>query len=239
MDNDGGNQLFKGDDGNALRFYYTAPRNNFQSEKTGQPCFDKALMVDVITPGASESSPTFELEREYCKEAGIDATRSDKYTLYETQINAFKRGNGEGAIDGMPLKSWAQIDVAQVAALNARHIYTVEQLSAVSDGNLDKLGLGGRMLRDQALAYLNSREFGVPTAQLQASNSALQVENERLQAQVLELSARLAVQPPVTPPAPPTLDAPAPVFDMSGLGTAPPAPDLTGLGTVPAAPAVI
>lgn len=239
---DYGQQLFKGDDGNALRFYYQPLKNNFQSERAGRSVFDKVLYVDVLTPGSNESVPTFELERIYCEETGVtEPERSTKYMQYQRQIEAFKANNGEGAMDGTPITAWPQIDVAQVANLRAQNIHTVEQLAAVTDGNLTNLGMGGRVLREQAIAYLNTRQFSVPSAQMAAETANLRDENARLQNEVTDLNNRLTAaladvqrmrvgQPPQTPApgAPPidpfspgTISQPDPLATLSSSSASP------------------
>lgn len=208
-------QLYRSDDGTALRFYYVPVKNNFQSEKNGRAIYDKCLRVDVLTPGSNESVPSFDLERVYCEEAGVPLPeRGEKYMMYEKQIDAFKRQSGEGTLDGTPLTAWPQLDVAQVANLRAQNIFSVEQLAAVTDTHLNNLGLGARVLRDQAAAFLNSRQFSVPSAQMAAEAANLREENIRLTTSVTDLNGRLTaalaeierlggqsvVQPPIAAP---------------------------------------
>ena len=193
----GSDQLFTAGDGTALRFFYEPVKNNFQSEKAGRAVFDTSLFVEVITPGSTESIPRFEVERVYCEEAGKDAQgnrlveRSAKYAQYQPQVEAFKSQSGEHLNEGTPLTQWPNIDVGTAATLRATGIQTVEQLAAVNDGHLANLGTGGRVLREQARAFLNARQFGIPTAQMGAEVANLRGTNEQLTAQVNDLSARL------------------------------------------------
>lgn len=195
---DGADQLFKGPDNTALRFWYEPVKNNFQTEKHGRPIFDNALMVEVMVPGSNQSSPTFELERTYCPEAGTDAagnrmvTRSPKYAEFEQQIAAFKAHSKEGIIDGTPLNQWGQVDAGTAATLKAAGIHTVEMLAGVQDGHLQNLGIGGRILRDQARAFISTRQFGVPSAQMAAESAKLHDENVRLTNELQALKAQLA-----------------------------------------------
>jgi hypothetical protein len=186
-------QIYKGDDGTAIRFYYGPIKNNFQSECHGRAIFDKILYADVMTPGSNESSPTFEIERTYCEEAKAQPERSPKYAQYEKQVEAFKSQSGEHLSGGTPLEQWPQVDVAQVATMKALGIHTVEMLAGVSDNALQNIGMGGRVLRDQAVAYMNTRQFGMPTAQMAAETTHLREEVERLQGEVVDLAGRLEV----------------------------------------------
>lgn len=194
---DGTDDIYSAGDGTALRFFYEPVKNNFQSEKAGAPIFDTSLFVEVITPGSTESMPKFEVERTYCEQAGLvnDARmveRSPKYEQYKQQVEAYKDKSGEFLTSGTPLTQWPVIDAGTAATLQARGIKTVEMLAGVSDGNLANLGTGGRVLRDQAKGYIDSRQFAVPSAQMSATNANLMEENARLTSQVTDLNNRLS-----------------------------------------------
>lgn len=189
-------QIYTGPDGTALRFFERPVKNNFQSEKNGRPIFDNALMVEVMVPGSRESTPEFEIERTYCVEASPDPAnrlveRSPKYVQYQQQVEAYKAQNGVGLVSGTPISQWAQIDAGTAATLKAQGIHTVEMLAGVQDTHLNNLGMGGRVLRDQAQAYINTRQFGVPSAQMAAETANLRDDNMRLTGQVNDLSTRL------------------------------------------------
>lgn len=194
---DGSDQIYQGGDGTALRFFYAPAKNNFQSEKAGRAVFDTVLYMEVITPGSTESMPQFEVERTLAEEAGKGADgqrmvkRGAKYAQYVQQVEAFKAQNGEHLSSGTPITQWAQIDVGTAASLKAAGIHTVEMLASVSDGHLQNLGTGGRVLRDQAIAHINTRQFGVPTAQMAAETANLREENVRLQTQLTDAQGRL------------------------------------------------
>lgn len=229
---DGSDQLYRTDKGVALRFFYEPSRNNFLSEKAGRSVFDTSLVVEVITPGSTESMPRFEVERTLAEEAGKGADggrivkRGTKYEEYAPQIEAFKKQNGEYADEGTPITQWGNVDVGTAASLKAVGIHTVEMLAAVSDGNLMHLGTGGRTLRDQAIAFLNTRQFGVPSAQMAAETASLRNENERLKAQIADLEAKLAAASKPVPVEPiPVADTPSPLVAPDPLSAgAPPAP---------------
>ncbi len=74
---------------------------------------------------------------------------------------------------------------ALVKNFKALNIATVEALSAVSDGNLQNIGIGARVWRDKATAYLEAAEKG-------AASSRAQAEIEDLKAQLASLQANFA-----------------------------------------------
>jgi hypothetical protein len=204
--------LYKGPDGSALRFFERAVKNQFQSEQHGRPIFDTGLFVEVITPGSNESVPEFQVQLALSPEAGGGVKKSAYYEKYSAQIEAFKASSGEFLQQGMPLSQWPQIAVGTVETLRAVGIHTVEQLAGVSDGNLMNLGTGGRTLREQAIQYLNAQQFGVPTAQAGAQLSAAQERIAQLEAENADLRAHLAARPAQTAaPAPEVPQEAAPV----------------------------
>jgi len=215
---DGTDQIYQGPDGTALRFFERPTKNNFQSEKNGRPIFDTSLLVEVMVPGSRESTPEFEVERTYCEEAGKDAAgnrlveRSPKYVQYQPQVEAYKAQNGVGLASGTPISQWPNIDTGTAATLKAAGIHTVEMLAGVQDTHLPNLGMGGRVLRDQANAFINSRQFGIPSMQMGADLAKLREENVRLQNENNSLNERLSATlaelgavrtgQPAPPPAP-------------------------------------
>lgn len=238
---DGLDQIYQGPEGTALRFFTQPVKNNFQSEAHGRPIYDTALMVEVMVPAMRESTPQFEVERTYCEEVGLDengqrkVVRTEKYDMYRPQIEAFKAQSNDGAIQGTPLSQWPQVDAGTVATLRAAGVFTVEQLSEVADGNLSKLGIGGRVLREQAKAYLQTRTFGIPSAQMSAEITHLREENERLTNENADLKAKLSAVPSDTTIAVPPA---APVENMFTPPAAPTetVPGLTNMFTPPDTP---
>lgn len=194
---DGADEIYQGPDNTALRFFTQPSKNNFQSEKNGRPIFDTSLMVEVMVPGSRESTPVFEVERTFCEEAGHDANgqrivdRSVKYAQYREQVEAYKSRSGNGLATGTPLSEWPQIDVGTTATLKAAGIHTVEMLAGVQDTHLPNLGIGGRVLRDQAIAFINTRQFGVPSAKMAADSAHLHDELARVTAERDDFASRL------------------------------------------------
>lgn len=186
-------KLYKTDTNAVLRFYEQAAKNNFSSEQAGKPVFDTVLMAEIITPGQSASTLEVEIERTITPLSGDKKTvrRTKYYDKYQKQVEAHKNDTGEYADDGMPIRSWAQIDRGTAETLAAQGIYTVEALANISDTALSNIGLGARQLRDQAKAYVLSREFGIPSSQMASENSTLREENERLTKENEELKAEL------------------------------------------------
>lgn len=189
------NKLYKTDTNAVLRFYEMPDKNNFASERAGKPVFDTVLMAEIITPGQSASTLEVEIERVFTPIDGSEnrkVRRSKYYDKYQAQVEAHKNETGEYVDDGMPIRNWAQIDRGLAETLAAQGIYTVEALAGISDTALTSVGLGARTLRDQAKAYLVSREFGIPSSQMAAENATLAEENKRQAEEIAQLKLQLS-----------------------------------------------
>ncbi len=198
--------LYKTDTNAVIRFYEEPSQNNFLSEKRGKPVYDTVIMAEIIVPGQSASTLCVEVERVLHEEFGLDGNgerqiiRSRYYEKYEAQVEAFKKDTGQHAIDGTPIRSWAQIDAGTAQTLIAQGIFTIEALASVSDSALTNIGLFARTLREQAKAYLTAREFGVPSAQMASELAELKEQVATLMAEnaALKAGSDKVVDPSVT-----------------------------------------
>lgn len=236
--------LFRGDDGTALRFFSKPIKNNFLSEKAGRPVFDTGIYVEIITPGSTESVPEMLIQRTFAAEAGTgpDGERKVERTNYakrfEKQFEAYMKNTGEHAVDGTPITAWPLIDAGTAATLKAQGVFTVEGLADVSDANLQNLGVGGRHLRDKAKAFLTARQFSIPVAQQAAETAELRdkltdmtLERDSLRSALADANAELerlrgaAVVQPAPAPEEPALDPlamPPTTRGKRGGGSTPP-----------------
>lgn len=227
--------LYKTAEGAALRFWEEPAINNFASEKHGRPLYDKCLFVEVITPGSRESAPVFELERVFCKEAGIDEPRRNhKYGEYKQQIDAYRAGTESRDLTGTPLSAWPAIDSAIAAALKHVGVFTVEGLAALPDSRYHVVGPGALSLVTRARAFLeaaagNADNEGQATRILELETASKEKDgqiadmNNRLSQALAELAQVRAALPGTAETLPPPPPPPA-MPDLSG--NAPPPPPL-------------
>jgi hypothetical protein len=178
--------MMPGPDGCILRFFYDTERNEQATIAEGRAIFDTVLSVDVITPGQKASTPRFELERTWSEQSkkalGLQTVskKSYKYGEYAEQIERFKKQEDIGDLGGTPLKEWPRIDRGLAATLMAANVYTVEALAALSDTNLDIIGMGARELRENAKAFLEQAAGNSDTSALTAKVGVLEGEVARL-----------------------------------------------------------
>jgi hypothetical protein len=98
-------------------------------------------------------------------------------------FEAFKEGK-ETPLDGMPIKDWGAITPAQIKNLLAIQIRTVEDLAAVNDQGLRRIGMGAQELKRKAVNWLKTVEdhgsVTLEITKLQAENEQLKVANADL-----------------------------------------------------------
>jgi hypothetical protein len=82
----------------------------------------------------------------------IEVTYAQKYNA---EYLAFKNGNVNGHV-GTPLEELPFVSQGKRLELKALHIITAEQLAGLDGAPLKQLGMGGRELKDQAAAYIET-----------------------------------------------------------------------------------
>ena len=86
------------------------------------------------------------------------------------------------------MKQWPSLSRAQVENLLAAGVRTVEDVAAMNESAMQKVGLGARELKKKAVAYLETRDANKATEMI----NALRVENETKDQRIASLEARLA-----------------------------------------------
>lgn len=113
---------------------------------------------------------------------------------FQEQYNAWKSGR-EIPLHGSPVANWPAASPAQVRALQAANLLTVEDLAAANEEALHRLGMGGRALKQRAVEWLaaaaGTGKIAEEVAALKQQNADLLAAHERLMAQNAELVKRL------------------------------------------------
>jgi hypothetical protein len=117
--------------------------------------------------------------------------RDDHKERFPRQWLHFMMQNGEAPVDGTPLKQWRDecpedISDVQLQELNILKFQTVEQVATASDGQVQRIGMGGEALRSLARAYLKRKRIAAGDAQSQ--------EVVALKEQVARLTALVEAQ---------------------------------------------
>lgn len=106
------------------------------------------------------------------------------HPAFAASYKAWKEGLEE-PLNGTAIKNWPPASPAQVRALTANGIKTVEDIAGIPDQELGILGMGGVGLREKARSWLKAAEG---TGKLAEENAALKIQLTGLQEQVVTLS---------------------------------------------------
>jgi hypothetical protein len=177
----------QGDEGLIAEFFPQAVQHNHRSSLEGRPIFETFPFVRILIPGDKHSI----VERK--------ATDADKQR-FPRQWGAFQAGQAP-VETGTPIEQWPALTVSQVAEFKALHIRTVEHLAGLSDGNISKLGPGGRGLVEKAKAFLATARDTAEAQRLAGENEHLKSEIAALKEQVAQLASKLEVQEETRPAA--------------------------------------
>jgi hypothetical protein len=164
--------------GQAIAKFYTAELQDAAATAArGRYVGRKVDMVRIIIPGDKHNI----VERRVKQ---IDKDRWPK------QYDAFRKME-EFVPDGTLIDTWPMLSRAQVEDLKYNNIFTVEQIAELPDTSLGSIGLGGRLLRKHAQAFVETARKGSVPAQLVAENEQQRAQITMLVHQISELSKKM------------------------------------------------
>lgn len=120
----------------------------------------------------------------------IRQVKEDDKMRFPNQWKAYQNGE-ECKANGYPLEQWPEVDEGLVREFNYKNIYTVDQLAAMSDGQLQNLGPGGRALQVKAKAFIDVLNNTHASVKYAEQYEIVKSDNERLANENKALSARL------------------------------------------------
>lgn len=141
------------------------------SEQEGRQVYRDMERVRICIAGDSLSAATHPVD------AGIIARFHDHYTAWKS-----KRAGSH--IVGTPLSKWPMGTPGLIKECEFLNIYSVEDLGAVSDGNVENLS-NGRAIREKARAWLKSATDGAAAMKYAAEAARLREEVAELKALML------------------------------------------------------
>ncbi|AAK94385.1 hypothetical protein Mx8p50 [Myxococcus phage Mx8] len=159
-----------------VQFGMHAKRDEEETTKAGRPVFKDVEYIRIVVPG-DRNNDIFR-----------PATDEDR-GLYRRQYEAFLAGKSDVQV-GTPLKEWPAITRAEVENLAYFKIVTVEQLAAVPDALLQKIG-PVRALVEKAKDCVKRAEGNAPSEQLRAELDTKNNELATLRQQLKEQGERI------------------------------------------------
>ena len=164
-----------------VEFYWKEPIDKWQSEKQGKEVRGKRVpYVRMMKPGDQTSIVE-------------TAVRDDHKARWPRKWMAWQMKEGliEGAenMPGWKIDEWPVLKdkESQVHELKYLRFHTVEQLAGASDAQIQRLGIGGIGLREQARAAIKERSRAEYKDEMEARDK----ENAELKARLAKLEAML------------------------------------------------
>lgn len=159
------------------KFFTRSEQDVGKSKQLGRYVSRKIDMIRIIIPG----------DKHNIVERRVKDSDKEKYSKeWEAYVKM-----EEFVPDGTLLETWPMVSRAQVEDLKYSNVFTVEQLAELSDENLGKIGLGGRLLREHAKAFIETSRKGAVPAALVAENKALKDQVHLLSAQMDALTKQM------------------------------------------------
>jgi polyhydroxyalkanoate synthesis regulator phasin len=122
------------------------------------------------------------------RELAAGRMRPDWIEMFKRKYEAWRKGQ-EMPIEGTPIRGWGVISPAQQEMLIHLGIMTVEDLAAVNDEGMRRIGIGAVELKTKAKAWIAQlRDKGPLTMHV----TALEKENARLKETVAALETEVA-----------------------------------------------
>lgn len=177
-------------------FSIEATHDEEKSKAAGRPVYIDQEIIEI------------HIGRDMIRHPVTDADRK----TYAAQYVAWKKGESQESVEGMPLAQWAAIPgKAIVRELAYMGIRTVEQLATATDATLQRVG-PHQALRQKARDWVADAEKQAPLVKLRDENAALASRvaalEQMVQEQAREISAArqaggvLSAPPVAAPPLP-------------------------------------
>jgi hypothetical protein len=150
----------------------------------------KDVIYAIVTPAGTRDRVENEAEAWLRNvEEGVKQERipAGWLTYYRQAYEDFKQSR-ETPEQGTPIIDWPGASPAQIKTLLDINVRTVEQLAAANEETLQRIGMGGRALKQKAIIWLESSNDQGKVAEEIAK---LRVENEELKARDAEREIRL------------------------------------------------
>lgn len=167
-----------------VRFFLAPVPDAKATELRGRPMFRTVEMCEV-----RPDRQTVVCER-------VDRMDPDPRRRWPAAYMQFKATAAE-KIEGTLLSSWGLLDVSDVAGYKAIEIFTVEQLAAISDPDLEQRKIDASH-RQRARDFLAQTQGLEPLALARAENAQLRAENQALRETIEALGGKPSAPPPPT-----------------------------------------
>lgn len=157
------------------------------TEKAGHMVMKDVEVVTIMRPGSKDTLE--KLTEVYLREMKEKSIKGEIPATWLPAIQAsyqnWKQGEAE-PVNGTSIKNWPAVSPAQAQNIIKCGIYTVEDLAAIPDNELQILPIGGLALRQKAQSWLQA---ATDKGKIAEENAALKAKVADLTATVEKLAA--------------------------------------------------
>jgi hypothetical protein len=176
------------DENLVVTFRYHPEENATLSLKEGRPIFEDVEQCEIRAPGMKDVKvfPAHFFSH-WITDPFTGGQRQVTYAeRFQYQYRQFQ-AHAAQTKTGTPLDYAKFLTPARRAELRAMNVYTVEALAAIEGAELKNIGMGGRDLKNQAVAYLEETKSGAVSKQMEVEMEALRTRNALLEEDVATL----------------------------------------------------
>jgi len=157
-------------------------KNPKKSAEAGRPIFDDVEYVELRHPGSKDVGVYPAMEGSHWDNDPVTGeyrriTFAERFRQQYQQFKAHDRQTKSGT----PLDYLPFLTEAKRAELRALNIYTAEALALIDGAELKNLGPGGRDMKNQTIAFLESSTDMAKVTKMEAELEALKARNQVLE----------------------------------------------------------
>lgn len=149
------------------------PRFHIETVREESGAFRDQERVQLIIPGNPLNSP-------------VKIVTDEHRQRWPAEYAAFKN-NTTQTTTGYPIEHWPALSPAQVRMLKSLEIHSVEDCASLDDRAIQRIGLGGRGIKNAAIAYLDDAESMRVMVEISRQNELKDTQIATLTEQVKQL----------------------------------------------------
>lgn len=157
-------------------FRIKSSENKLKSKEAGRPIYEDKEVVEVRFAGNSNMVSVFPAHAVW---RVIDGQPVSYAMRWQAEYDQWKQF-GKQSTTGTPIEELPFLTQSRRMELKALHIYTAEALAALEGQPLNNIGQGGRDLKDQAAAYLETASSVATVAKQDEEIAKLRAEIEAM-----------------------------------------------------------
>lgn len=173
---------------NYIDFHVMTEEDRAQTIETGSYKTRDVDFVLIIPAGDRHTRVERKVDEWLAQEAEKVRNGSGNAQHLDYYRSAYKvwKETQEVPLSGTPIKNWPALSPAQVTNILSAHIRTVEDLAQANETALQQIGMGGRMLKEKAIAWLGAAN---DTGRIAEENAAMKIQLAQMAADLDDLRA--------------------------------------------------